>query len=227
MLQKKENPFWNITFNLILPVLILNKAHDLFPEFHSIYILLIALSLPLIYGLKDYLKDKKINVISIIGLVGILLTGGLALFQTKGIVFAIKEAAIPLLIAFFTLGSIVYKKPLVVLFLKSSFFKSDLIFQRIKENQQEKNFSRLMNVTTFWLALSFVLSAILNFIIAERVFQQTDSQQVLNEQVARMTWLGYVVIALPLSVLSGFILWYLVKNLKRMTQLRFQDMVSQ
>ena len=224
-MQKKENPFVNILFNILLPVVILNNAHEYFPQIQAVTTLLIALSFPLIYGGKDYLLERKVNWISIMGLVGILLTGGFALLQLEGIFFAIKEAAIPLIIGLITVGSVLYKKPFMLLLIKSTVFNKELIFQKLEENKKEKAFAHLMNSTTLCCAGSFFISAILNFFIAQHVFRERDSLKTLNEQIATMTWLGYVVIALPLSLVSGLILWYLVKSLKKITCLSFNEMI--
>ncbi len=234
--QKKENPFYNILFNIILPVLILNKGKDFFPaEDAAVYSLLLALAFPFIYGCKDYIVSKKINIISLIGVIGVALTGGLALLQLKGIYFAIKEAIIPLFIAIVVLGSIPYKKPLISLFLfQSSLFKKDLIYEKLKEHNKEKEFQMLMNKTTIWLAGSFLLSALLNFIIGLIVFKNINpdlkeavQRQILNEQIADMTWMGYVFIAFPLSFITIFILWYILKHLKQMTGLDFKESIQQ
>ena len=215
MTQKTENPFYNLLFNVILPVFILNKAPSFFTfEKIELYSLLVALAFPLAYGLKDYFLTRKTNFISLLSFIGIFLTGGLALFQLKGIYFAIKEAVIPLFIGVIVLGSIFYKKPLISLFLfKSSLFKKDLIYAKLKEHNREMDFQKLLSKTTLWLAGSFFLSAFLNFVIALIVFKNIDpnltekiQRQILNEQIADMTWMGYVFIAFPLSFITFFIL---------------------
>lgn len=233
MLNTKENPLWNILFNIVLPVIILNKGHAFFSSNGPVYTLLIALSFPFIYGLKDYFTSRHINKISILGLVGIALTGGFALFQFEGLVFAIKEALIPLIIAVFIAGSVFYKKPAMSFFLlNSSLFKRDLILSRLKVNNREDDFKKILNFTTFCLAGSFVLSAIMNFAIAMWVFTDIShldpesKSQTLNEQVAEMHWLGYVFIALPLSLVMVGILWFLIKRLKQMTGLSLNEILA-
>ncbi|MCY4513509.1 MAG: hypothetical protein OXB86_07460 [Bdellovibrionales bacterium] len=233
MLNKKENPLWNLLFNIVIPVIILNKGHTFFPNNGPLYALLIALAFPFIYGLKDYFTNQHINKISILGLVGIALTGGLALFQFEGHVFAIKEAVIPLIIAVFIIGSVFYRKPVMSLFiLNPSLFKKDLILSRLKSSQKEEDFKKLLNFTTFCLGGSFVLSAIMNFFVALWVFKDIShldsdmKSQILNEQVADMQWLGYVLIALPLSLIMAGILWFLIKRLKKMTGLGLNEILS-
>lgn len=235
MISKKENPLYNISFNILIPVYILNKGSSFFDSDQaSLYSLLLALVFPTLYGFKDYFKEKKIHTISILCLVGILLTGGLALFQLKGIYFAIKEGLVPLVIALATLASVYFKKPMVYLILfESNIFKKDLIQQKVTQNNKRKAFNQLINKTTIWLSYSFVLSGMLNFIIGVWVFKDIDPQlsqdiqrQILNEQIADMTWMGYLFIALPLSFITMFLLWYLVKHIKNLTGLQFKDIIE-
>lgn len=232
--QRKESFLWNLLCNILLPVLILNKAHSFFPSNGEQYSLILALSFPFGYGLREYIKAKTINKLSAIGLVSVLLTGGLALMKLEGIFFAVKEALIPLIIALFILFSVFYKKPLLyIVLIKSPLFKSQLILDRIKTKGNEILFSKLMKAGTLWLSASFLLSALLNFIIAFFVFTNIDAtlppkerSQILNEQIADMTWMGYVMIALPLSLLMIVLIYYLTKQLKKLTELSLEEMIN-
>ena len=234
--MKKENPFLNLGFNIVLPVFILNKGAQFIPiENPAVFILLLALAFPLLYGLKDFIQAGKINWISVIGLASILLTGGLALLKLEGIYFALKEAGIPLLLAFVFVGSLFLKKPLAyVLIFKSSLFNTELIRSRLQAGGYEKKFKSLMISSTWLLAFSFVLSAVLNFVIALRVFKDIDPQLaesakelLINKQVADMTWMGYVFIALPLTIVTGALFWWILKQLKLLTGLSLEELVPQ
>lgn len=236
MLAKKENPFLNLGFNIILPVIILNKGQNFISsDTSAIYILIIALFFPFAYGLTDFIRKQKLNIFSVIGLVSIAFTGGLALLELKGIYFAIKEAGIPLILACVTWGSIIVKKPLAsLLIFKSSLFDIQKIQSRLEDRGNKLEFKKLMNQATWVLVGSLVLSAVLNFVIALFVFTEINPtleegvrRQILNEQVADMTWMGYVFIALPLTVITGFLLWWMLRQLKRWTGLTLEELVPQ
>ena len=231
----KENPFLNIGFNVLLPVLILNKAQKWTAiELSPVLILLIALAFPFCYGLKDLILQKKINVFSVIGLVGTALTGGLALLKLKGIYFALKEAGIPLALAAFGMASVWFKKPLMRwLIFESSLFQKERIQEKLQEKQTQTPFNQLMNQSTMALSLSFVLSALLNFIVALWVFKDIDSSlselaqtEILNKQIADMTWMGYLFIALPLTLVMGALMLWIVKKLKLLTGLELEELMK-
>ena len=233
--MSKENPLLNIGFNVILPVLILSKAQKWISiELSPALILLIALSFPFFYGLKDFIIQKKINFFSVIGLIGTGLTGGFALLQFKGIYFALKEAGIPLILAALGIASVFLKKPVMRwLIFESSFFHKDLIKQKLQINNKQASFNKLMNQASILLSLSFILSAVLNFIIALLVFKDIDSTlndqaqaELLNKQVADMTWMGYIFIAIPLTLVTAGLMIWIVKQLKLLTGLKLEELIK-
>jgi len=52
----------------------------------------VALLFPIGYGIWDWSKEKKINIFSALGLISVLLTGGIGLFELPTQWVAIKEA---------------------------------------------------------------------------------------------------------------------------------------
>ncbi|MBC6415339.1 MAG: hypothetical protein GDA46_02995 [Bdellovibrionales bacterium] len=233
MLKSKENPILNLGFNILIPVILLKKGSE-WSSFSPLLILLISLAFPFCYGLKDFITMKKINFISVIGLLNIALTGGFALFQLKGIYFVIKEASLPLFLALICVFSVfIFKKPVMEwIILKSSLFNHEILQEKLNLNNNQVAFKKLMNKSTLLLSLSFVLSAILNFIVALSVFLDIDSNltkeaqtHILNEQVANMTWLGYIFIAIPLSIFTLILMVWIFKKLKLLTNLSLEDLL--
>ena len=232
--MKQENPLFNIGFNIIIPTLFLNKGGE-WTSLAPFVVLLIALAFPFFYGLKDLISIKKINFISVLGLLNTGLTGGLALLETKGIFFAIKEATIPLVLGFFCIFSVLLKKPVMEwLLFSSSLFNKKRIEEQLALKQEQSNFQKLMNQSSLLFSSSFFLSAILNFWIAFSIFlveldpalSPAEIADIRNHQIADMTWKGYVFIALPLMLITGLIMLWLYKKLHRLTGLSLEEMTS-
>ncbi|MGE3682739.1 MAG: VC0807 family protein [Bdellovibrionales bacterium] len=226
-----ENPFLNLIVNILLPVMVLNKGNNyLDPK----WTLLIALSLPLGYGIQDYIRRGHKNYVSLLGLVNILLTGGLALMSLKGIWFAFKEASLPLVLGLLVLGSAWTRNPAArMMFCNPQVLNLDLIQERLRAFQRESDFTLLLKRTTLWLSLSFFISALLNFLLAYDIFKDIDTtlsaaqrDQVLNEQIAQMTWMGFVVIALPLMVFSGILVYRFLKRLSALTEIPIGNLIK-
>jgi hypothetical protein len=111
--KKKSSGFLvNLIFNIVIPTLILSKLsedHQLGP----VWALVAALAFPLGFGLWELQQSKKVNFLSVLGVISVLLTGGISLLQLDPAYIAIKEAAVPGLIALAVLISQRSKYPLV------------------------------------------------------------------------------------------------------------------
>lgn len=228
----KENGLLNLIFNIVLPVLILNKLSKLIG---SLYALILALAFPLSYGAYDLVKRKKVNAFSALGLLNVAFTGGLALLGLNGFWFAVKEAAFPSLVGLFVLGSAFTKRPFIeTLFLNPSIMKVDLLEQRLQENGKQKEFHEHLQKATKWLSLSFAFSAVLNFVLARAIFTNIDSSlpqeaqsQILNEQIAKMTTWSMGIIMVPSIVFLMIIFWYLMRGVKSYSGLTTNDLIHE
>ena len=212
-----ENPLLSLVVNILIPVLILNKGGHFIS---SQFTLLVALCFPLAYGIQDYLRRKHKNYVSLVGMVNILLTGSLALMSLNGIWFAFKEATLPVILGCLVLFSARTKSPAAkILFCNPHVLNMALIEERLTLLGQESLFDKILKRTTLWLSLSFFISATANFLLALHIFEDIDSKltseeqmKVLNGQLAHMTSLGFAVVALPLMVFSGVLIYKFLKR---------------
>lgn len=228
----KENGFLNILFNIVLPVLILNKLSKFIGPLAA---LVLALAFPLGYGAYDLIKRKKTNAFSALGLLNVLFTGGLAVLGLSGFWFAVKEAAFPTLVGLFVLGSAFTKRPFIeTLFLNPSVMKVDLLERKLAEHGKQADFHEHMRKATYWLSLSFVFSAVCNFILARRIFTQIDpsltpdaQSLVLNEQIADMTTWSMAIIMVPSILFLLGIFWYLMRGIKQHSGLSMEELMQE
>lgn len=228
----KENGLLNLIFNIVLPVLILNKLSKFIGPLAA---LLLALAFPLGYGAYDLVKRKKANAFSALGLLNVLFTGSLALLGLHGFWFAVKEAAFPSLVGLFVLGSAFTKRPFIeTLFLNPSLMKVDLLEQRLAEHGKQQEFHDHMRKATLWLSLSFVFSAVCNFFLARRIFINIDStlspenqSLILNDQIAEMTTWSIAIIMVPSILFLLGIFWYLMRGIKEYAGLTTEELLRE
>jgi hypothetical protein len=225
---KTENPWLNLIFNIGLPVLILNKGGVYIGSF---YALILAIFFPLAYGLTDLIRSHKVNWISVLGLLNVCVTGGLALWGKTGLWFAFKEAAFPLLIGSFVWLSSYTSKPALSYFvLNPQAFNLDKMNLQLNTEEKKQSFDQLVRKSTQLLSISFAVSASLNFALACRIFSPIDNalapeaqSQLLNEQIAKMTQMSFMVILIPsLVILLGIIL-YFSSQFKKITGTQLED----
>lgn len=231
MVSKKENPLVSLIANVAAPVIVLKQGS----EYSPLGALLVALMFPLFYGIWSFYQEKRINPISVLGLLNTLFTGGFVLLHLEGIWFALKEALFPLLIGLYVLWSSYTDKPFMkLLLLDSGLLNSDLIETRLEEKELPlSKVNLLIKKTTFYFSLTFFVSAILNFVLAVFIFteipaglSETERTIMLNDQVAEMTWMGYVVILIPSLVLLIAVMSYFFSQLGKMTDLKLEQLVN-
>ena len=110
--DKPQNPLLDLVLNVVLPSLILEKLSKpvyLGPQ----WALVVAVSIPLAYGLWSFSQKRGMNFFSVFGLVAIIFTGGLGLLKLDPVWFSAKEAAFPLFLGLAFPLSLRFGRPLV------------------------------------------------------------------------------------------------------------------
>lgn len=242
--QKDENPLVNLIINVIAPVLILSKmskagekAWHLGPE-KAMYI---ALALPIAYGIWFLIKNKKLNIFSIVGIISVLLTGLITLIilndaslrPKAALLFGIKEAAQPLLLGSLFLLTHRSKTPLFNAFIfNDGIFNIKKIESEIEKAELQTDYKALLWKSTLFFFGSFVLSAILNLFVAfyflsdlTPTLPEAEWFELYNEKVGSIMGWGYLIIGVPLLVIGGFIFYYLISGLKRLTHFELEGLL--
>lgn len=224
---ERENMLLNIGFNIIIPTLILMKLSG--PEaLGTTWALVVALLFPIVYGVKDFIRRRKFNFFSALGVVSVLLTGGISLLKLDPRYLAIKEAAIPGILGLAVLLSIKTRYPLVRLLLfNDSILETEKIIATLQQRSQLTAFERRMSNSSYIVASSFFLSACLNYILASTIVTANPGSVVYNEQLGKLTALSYPVIAIPATLIMVIALIYLFRGITQLTDLSFEDIVRQ
>lgn len=229
--SKADNPLFNLIFNIAIPVFVLHKGTTYLGPAQA---LMIALAFPIAYGSFDLYRKRKVNFFSLLGVLNVSLTGGLALSGLGGIWFAIKEAAFPLLIGVFVAFSALSKKPFIqALVVNPQTIHWDLVDAKLKELGRESDFLLLLKRATLLLAASFLVSASINFALALRIFvpigehlSELERASELNSQIAHMTSVAFAVTFIPSMVILSGILFYLFRGMTKATGLTLEQIMK-
>ena len=84
-----------------------------------------------------------------------------------------------------------------------------------------------MTHTTLVLAVSFVVSSILNFALAVWILKSPAGTPQFNEELGRMTALSYPVIVIPSLLVMMVAVWMLIRGLKTLTGLEMEQILSE
>jgi hypothetical protein len=220
---KRENLLLNLLFNIALPAIVLTKLSGP-ARLGPVIGLVVALAFPLGYGAWDFLQRRQTNFISVLGFISVLLTGGLGLLHIGGLGFAIKEAAVPTVIAVAVLVSLKSKRPLV-----RSLLYNDQVIDVAKVDAAldargtHAGFERLLVTSSYLLALSFLLSAVLNFSLARYLLKSPAGTPEFNAELGKMHLLSWPVIVLPSMAMTMFALWQLLRGVQKLTGMTLED----
>lgn len=219
----KPNPLIELLITLILPSFILMKLSG--PEdLGTLNALLLALAFPFFWGAWSLFRERKVNLLAVLGLCSILLTGGIGVLQLDPQWLAVKEAAIPGLIGLAVVVSAFTGKPLVRVLLLSPALMN---VERIQENLQQRGntlaFETRLKSATWMLGGSFLFSSVMNYFLAIWVVTSPAGTQAFNEELGHMNLLSYPVIALPSMLIILALFYYLARSLNQLAGLKLSE----
>lgn len=222
----KPNPLLEIGITVLLPAFILMKLSS--PErLGSLGALLLALAFPLGWGAWDGLRRRKLNWLSVLGVVSTLLTGGIGLLALDAQWLAVKEAAVPSLIGLAVLASTWTKSPLIrVLVFNAQLFDVDKVHKALDERNNTAAFEQRLRQGTLLLAGTFFFSAVANYVLARWIVHAPAGTEAFNEELGRLTLLSYPIIAVPSMLMMMGLMFWLARGAKTLTGLDLGDMLQ-
>ena len=250
---QQQHPLANIVLNVILPVLILTylskdpaiqeKLGKVARPWHigPLRAMVFALSIPLGYGIWHFVRTRKANFFSLLGLVSVLLSGTLTLYlwnhngtvkPNAGFLFGIKEAVIPLVLGVAILASHRSASPLIRVFLyNETIFNIPKIEARVAEISAHDRYDGLLLGATRLFATSFFLSSLLNLCLANWLFRGFDSTAInalenYNAIVGKVVGWAFAIIGLPVIVFLFFTLRRLLQGLGDLTGFTDEEMMQ-
>lgn len=217
----------NLGFNILLPTLILSKFSS--DEYLGpVWGVVVALAFPIVYGVRDYLRARKPNFFSILGVISVVLTGSMSLLKLPPHYIAIKDAAVPALFGIATLISIYTRYPLVRTFLyNDQILQLEKVSAALRANDAIAEFERHLTVASYLVAGSFFLSSALNYMLAKFILVSPPGSVELAQELGRMTALSFPVIALPCTIVLAGTLYYLLNNIQKLTRLSLDEIVQE
>jgi hypothetical protein len=250
--QHQEHPLANILINVLIPVLALSYlSKD--PGFQQaigktvqpwhigpVKAIIVALAFPICYGAWHFIRTRKTNFFSALGLISVLLTGGLTIYLWNGdgtvkahadVLFGLKEASIPFILGIAVIGSHYTSSPLLRAFLYSdSLFDIRKIESRVEETGGQERYRNILFQATLLFAASFFLSTVMNFGLALYFLGDLDhtaanARELYNERVAKLTGWSFAVIGVPILVFLFCTLRRLVTQLRALTGLTDDELM--
>lgn len=225
--EKKTSPLLELLINIILPSIILMKFSGP-QDLGAVNALLLALAFPLVWGTRDFIRRRKLNLFATLGLVSILLTGGIGLLQLDTQWLAVKEAAVPGLIGLAVIISTRTRYPLIrTLIFNPSLVDVPRVERSLAERGTAQQFEDRLQTATWMLGGTFFFSAGMNYYLATSIVTSPAGSAAFNEELGRLTLLSYPMIALPAALMMMAALYYLARAARELAGLKLTDMLYQ
>lgn len=203
--------------NIFIPVaILLGLSND--DRLGAIPALLLAIGIPAATGIYQLARERKVDASAILGVVSVLLTGVIGVFELSTRLFALKEAAIPIGFAVVLIGSNFTRYPISTL-LADMVQRRDRVQAHLTTPEVKAEYhAHLQAIGRVWAGI-MILSGVLKFILASLVVTSPAGTEAFNHDLA-----FYELVQLPTTftltgVLILSLIWYVVTGTSRITGL--------
>jgi hypothetical protein len=224
---KQPHPLGDLLLTIILPSLVLeflSKPERLGP----MWALVVALLLPLGFGIYCFAQKRGLNFFSVLGLIAIIVTGGLGLLNLNAVWFAAKEAAFPVFLGLAFPLSHRFGKPLVSeLLLNPQVINHTLLQRALNSADKQAQFQRLLGTASLGMAGASLFSAAANSALAIYLIgDKAPASPEYVKAIGTLNWGGFIIIGIPLvAVTFGLLLW-LLRRIQQLTGLDRDDLLN-
>lgn len=225
--QEQPHPFADLLLTIILPSVVLeslSKPERLGPA----WALVVALLMPLGFGIYCFVNKRGLNFFSILGLVAIIVTGGLGLLNLSALWFALKEAAFPVFLGLAFPLSFIWKKPLASeLLLNPQIINHGLLNAALDTPEKAGAFQNLLKKASWALAGTMMLSAVANVLLVLYYLNGTvPGTEAYTQAIGRQNWVGFIVIGVPMMGATMALLFWMLRRLQILTGLERDDLMN-
>lgn len=223
----QPNPIADLLLTVVLPSAALewlSKADRLGP----FWALVVALLMPLGFGIYCFITRGGLNFFSVLGLVAVLLTGGLGLLKLDAFWFAVKEASVPIFLGLAFPLSHRLGRPLVdSILLTPQLINRPALDNAIVTPEQRAGFSRLLWRASWGMGGGMLFSATANFFLAMRLLgDKAPGSEEFVKAIGTLNWAGFLVIGIPLMGVMLVVLFSFLRGVQRLTGLERDDLMN-
>lgn len=216
------NPI-NILVNIAIPVVVLLtlSAPD---RLGAVPALLLAIGVPAVWGMVSLLRTRKLETTAVLGIVSVLATGVIGVFELSTRVFAIKEAAIPIVFAVVLVVSNATRFPVVTL-LADMVQRRERVLGEVESQGKHTQYRKHIETSgNIWAGI-MALSGVLKFALASWLVRSPAGSEAFNHELA-----SYELWQLPTTFsLSGVLIlsliWYIASGTAKIIELQPEDVL--
>ena len=121
--------------------------------------------------------------------------------------------------------SIFKKESFYNIFLNELMFNKDKIINSIDDNLKSE-FDRVLKVTGYYFISGFVVSSIIQFLLAFIIVVSNPGDTSFNEEVSTMTWVSYIAVLLPTMIILGKGIMGLITGIEKLTGMKKEEFLN-
>lgn len=188
----------------------------------------VALIIPAGYGIWCFVQKRGLNFFSVLGLIAVIVTGGLGLLNLTATWFAAKEAAFPILLGLAFPLSHRWGKPLIEeLLLNPQVINRRACQKALDTSEKESAFATVLKKASWIMAAATFGSAVANSILAiQLIGEHAPGSEDYVKAIGKLNWLGFIIIGVPLLVVTLALLLWLLRRVCHITGLERDDLLN-
>ncbi|TLD71862.1 hypothetical protein FEM03_03810 [Phragmitibacter flavus] len=225
--KSPPNPLLEILLTIALPSVALDQLSKP-SSVGPFWALVISLLFPIGFGLWCFYKKMGWNLFSILGFLTILLSGGLGLFKLDAFWFAIKESAIPIMIAIAFPLSHRWKKPMInALLMQPQLINLRALNESLAIGTRKAQFDHALFRASCGMGLGLIGSSVANFFLAMHLLGGKEpGSEAFVRSIGTLTWMGFIVIGVPLLAVMMIVFFILLRSVEKITGLERNDLLN-
>lgn len=217
----------SLAFNIALPAVWLTTLSRMV-EWHPLLELCIGLAFPLTYGLAQAYFKRTFNPISALSLASILLTAAVGFFAATRFWFAVKGAAVPLIVS---LGIRLQRRRVVelleVFLAKGTILNKEAMAPTLGDPGKRAQLQAILHGTAAWLSWHFLFNAALNSLWNWVLVTAAPGTTAFNEQYGALLARNLYLVALPCAVSILAIVGLTARRVRLLTGLTWSVLLSE
>jgi hypothetical protein len=238
-MDKGTKSLLNVFLSVLAPVLVLDHCSatgDAVWQLGTTWAMVVALALPIGCGVFSFVTERRVELLTVFGLLGTILTAVVTVYANTGEGMAIrpdtpwwygaKEALIALLLAGAMLVNSCKEGSMLRAFVYSdSIYDVKSIEQAVEERGQRAAYDATLRRAAYMTAGSLFFSAVANFALALYFLlpvpdaPAAQQAELYNYAVSKMTWMGLLIIGVPLLATLVMVMRYLTRRLAEISGL--------
>lgn len=222
--QTPQSSGMQLVINFVLPTVVLlglSSESRLGPA----KAMLLALAFPVAFELYSLSKRRKPSMLSIIAIVGILVTGAISLLGLSENWLAVRRSVPYIAVAIALLVSMLIKRPLLEWSL-TQLLDMELIRAKAEQKKAWSELQKHIRTTGYLLVALLTAIGISAYILTLVVITAPTDTTAFNTEYVRLRLLSLPATTLPLLVGIVAILMYLLSNIEKLTGLKAEDLMK-